>query len=195
MKWTALTELWLFTNTPTEPRQKCPQPPASSTKTTFESDLLNRHLSYNYIVQSSPGQTEKWRYEMRFYNADRIVYAMHGGPMAGRKNFQTATYQCIRPGELWQVNWLEETGTICSLVYDIPRGKITTLLGFSKGHWERNEEAKGDKRNQEDLERWRRLARIGDQRDRMLLSEQADIVGDYWGPGPLEGIEMQWPTM
>lgn len=53
--------------------------------------------------------------------------------MKGRLNFQTATYQCIRPGELWQCNWLEETGTIVSLVYDIPMKRITTMLGFSKG--------------------------------------------------------------
>lgn len=53
--------------------------------------------------------------------------------MAGRLNYQTAEYQCIRPGELWQCNWLEETGTICSLVYDAKQQTITTLLGFSKG--------------------------------------------------------------
>lgn len=27
-------------------------------------------------------------------------------------------------------------GTICSLVYDIKKQTITTLLGFSKGHWD-----------------------------------------------------------
>lgn len=85
---------------------------------------------------------------------------MKSGPMAGRKNFQTAIYQCIRPGELWQCNWLEETGTICSLVYDISNNRISTLLGFSKGHWEKNDQARGDKRNHEDLSRWRELAKI-----------------------------------
>lgn len=40
-----------------------------------------------------------------------------------------------------------ETGTICSLVYDIPNKKISTLLAFSQGHWEYPEEAHGDKRN------------------------------------------------
>lgn len=35
-----------------------------------------------------------------------ITYVQIPGPMAGRSNFQTATYQCIRPGELWQCNWL-----------------------------------------------------------------------------------------
>ncbi|KAJ0427034.1 Calycin-like protein [Aspergillus carlsbadensis] len=173
-------------------------PPTPSTASAFKSDLEDRHLIYDYSVQSSADSsrdTEKWRYEMWFHSASRIVYAIHGGPMAGRKNFQAATYQCIRRGELWQVNWLEETGTICSLVYDIPRGKITTLLGFSKGHWGRSEEARGDKRNKADLARWRELAKVGDQRERVLLSEQADVVEDFRGRGELEGIEDEWETM
>lgn len=45
-----------------------------------------------------------WRW---FFSEKRIVYKIHGGPMAGRINYQTASYQCIRPGELWQCNWLE----------------------------------------------------------------------------------------
>jgi phenolic acid decarboxylase len=173
-------------------------PPTPSAASAFKSDLEDRHLIYDYSVQSSTDSskdTEKWRYEMWFYSDSRIVYAIHGGPMAGRKNFQAATYQCIRPGELWQVNWLEETGTICSLVYDIPRGKITTLLGFSKGHWERSEEAKGDKRKKADLERWRELAKVGDQRERVLLSEQGDIVEDFRGRGELQEIDVGWKTM
>ncbi|RAO68323.1 uncharacterized protein BHQ10_004335 [Talaromyces amestolkiae] len=163
---------------------------------TFNTDLHDRHLIYDYAAQDSEGNPEKWRYEMWFYNEDRIVYAIHGGPMAGRKNFQSATYQCIRPGELWQCNWLEETGTICSLVYDIRNKKITTLLGFSRGHWDQNEEAKGDKRNPKDFERWRGLAKVGkSQADRVLLSEQADILEDFRGKGDLEEIEMSWPTL
>lgn len=47
---------------------------------------------------------------MWFYNENRIVYAIHGGPMAGRLNAQAADYQCIRPGEIWQCNWLEGEG-------------------------------------------------------------------------------------
>ena len=161
----------------------------------FDADIRDRHLIYDYSVRVDHGDTEKWRYEVWFYNQDRIVYRIHGGPMAGRRNFQSATYQCIRPGELWQCNWLEETGTICSMVYDIPRKSITTLLGFSKGHWEQNEASHGDKRNPEDFARWRGLARIGTQVERKLLSEQADIVEDFRGPGDLEPIEMDWPTL
>lgn len=135
--------------------------------------------------------------------------------MAGRANYQTAEYQCIRPGELWQCNWLEETGTIVSLVYDIKEKRITTMLGFSKGnafppwrshrssretdktkgHWEHPEAAHGDKRNAADLERWRGLAREGIQTDRHMLSEQARIKEVYHGAGELEPIEHDAPTM
>lgn len=86
---------------------------------------------------------------------------IHGGHTAGRANFQTCSFQCIRPGELWQRNWLEETGTVVSLVYDIPHKKITTLLAFSKGHWENPQQAHGNKRNPADFARWRDLAKIG----------------------------------
>jgi hypothetical protein len=122
--------------------------------------------------------------------------------MNGRANYQTCSFQCIRPGELWQCNWLEEMGTIVSLVYDIPR-RITTLLAFSKdlsgplnrfveppqnlyrcidsGHWENPKEAHGDKRNAKDFERWRGLPKIGMQTDRHMLPEQADIVEVFRG--------------
>ncbi|KAI0129021.1 Calycin-like protein [Xylariales sp. AK1849] len=164
----------------------------------FAEDLGDRHLIYLYDVpasQTESGKPEKWRYEMWFFNSDRIVYAIHGGPMAGRKNYQAATYQCIRPGELWQCNWLEETGTMCSLVYDIPNKRVTTMLGFSKGHWAKAEDAHGDKRNKEDLERWRGLAKDGTQVERHMLSEQAEIVEDFRGKGELEPIEMDWPVL
>ncbi|ODM16466.1 hypothetical protein SI65_07973 [Aspergillus cristatus] len=170
-------------------------PPTPETTTTFTTDLANRHLIYDYDAHDRNENLDKWRYELWFYNADRVIYAIHGGPMAGRKNYQEATYQCIRPGELWQCNWLEETGTICSLVFDIPKGRITTLIGFSRGHWEGNGVAKADKRMKGALERWRELAGVGRQTERVMLSEQARVVEDFWGAGELEGIEMDWPTM
>jgi hypothetical protein len=100
-----------------------------------------------------------------------------------------------------------------SLVYDITRKQITTLLAFSKGlfgldasgaqtliaspigHWENAEDAHGDKRNSADLERWRGLAKIGIQTDRKLLAEQAEIVETFHGKGDLEPIEHDWPTL
>lgn len=128
----------------------------------FDKDIRDVHLLYDYDVMGEGGNPEKWRYEMWFFSEKRIVYSIHGGPMAGRLNYQTCEFQCIRPGELWQCNWLEgtsldtylrnigpsaekascnvdvfpvETGTIVSLVYDIPRKRITTMIGFSKGQY------------------------------------------------------------
>jgi len=65
-----------------------------STEDNFNSDLKDVHLIYDYDAQDDQGNPEKWRYEMWFYSFDRIVYAIHGGPMAGRKNYQKAEYQC-----------------------------------------------------------------------------------------------------
>lgn len=160
--------------------------------------------------------------------------------MAGRSNYQTCSFQCIRPGELWQCNWLEgaqtrrtrgkpkhrmsklnenaETGTIVSIVYDIPNKKLSTLIGFSKGkparprrhgpvwkransnptttgHWECAKDAHGDKRNPQDFARWRGLAKMGIQTDRKMLNEQADILEVLHGKGVLEPIEREWPTI
>ncbi|KAJ5155741.1 phenol acid carboxylase [Penicillium capsulatum] len=162
---------------------------------TFDADLRDRHLVYDYAVEDDHGSISKWRYEFWFFNEDRVVYAIHGGPMAGRQNYQAATYQCIRPGELWQCNWLEETGTIVSMVYDLQQNRITTMLAFSQGHWEQNEAAHGDKRNPEDFDRWRGLAKVGTQMDRVILCEQASIVEDFRGAGDLKPIEMDWATL
>ncbi|GME62729.1 phenol acid carboxylase [Neofusicoccum parvum] len=165
------------------------------TKAHWDKDLKDLHMVYDYNAKDEQGNPEKWRYEIWFQTEDRVVYKIHGGPMAGRANYQTCSFQCIRPGELWQCNWLEETGTIVSLVYDIPSEKITTLIAFSKGHWEHAEEAHGDKRNPEDFERWRGLAKLGTQIDRKMLPEQADILEVYRGKGELEPIEHHWPTV
>ncbi len=109
--------------------------PAAFDEIQFNKDLLDVHLIYDYNAEDENGTPEKWRYEIWVFSKDRVVYEIHGGPMAGRSNFQTCSFQCIRPGELWQCNWLEETGTIVSLVYDIPSRRITTLIGFSKGKY------------------------------------------------------------
>ncbi|OBW64613.1 MAG: putative polyamine transporter [Aureobasidium pullulans] len=155
----------------------------------FDADIKDVHLIYDYAAQSPDGKPEKWRYEMWFQSSNRINYAIHGGPMKGRINYQTCTYQCIRPHELWQCNWLEETGTICSLVYDIKNSKITTLIAFSKGHWENAEQARGDKRDEEVFGRWRGLAKQGSQVERFMLSEQADILESFKGKGDLVPVE------
>jgi hypothetical protein len=66
---------------------------------------------------------------------------------------------------------------------------VTTLLGFSKGHWENPEAAHGDKRDREAFDRWRGLAGVGGQQERLMLSEQAQIVEKFIGKGSLEPIE------
>ncbi|CAM1503504.1 Fc.00g010950.m01.CDS01 [Cosmosporella sp. VM-42] len=169
------------TNTPLDP--------------SFDTDVRDTHLVYDYDATDSHGNPEKWRYEIWFVSEHRIVYEIHGGPMAGRKNYQTAAYQCIRPSELWQINWLEETGTIVSIVYDISSQTISGMLGFSKGHWENASEAHGDKRSPEDFERWKSLADIGKQTDRFILTEQAHILQRYKGKGDLKPIDLTASTL
>ncbi len=155
----------------------------------FEHDMRDVHLVYDYNAKDSDGKPEKWRYEIWFFSESRVVYAIHGGPMAGRINYQTAAYQCVRPGEIWQVNWLEETGTVVSLVYDIVNETVNGLLCFSKGHWENAEAAHGDKRNPEDFARWKALASQGMQTDRFVLVERAHILERFKGKGDLVPIE------
>ena len=69
------------------------------------------------------------------------------------------------------------------------------MIGFSRGHWEMRGNAKGDKRDKGDLERWRSLAMVGAQTDRVMLSEQAVVIEDFRGPGNLEPIDMLWDTL
>jgi hypothetical protein len=88
-----------------------------------------------------------------------------------------------------------ETGTICSLVYDIPNKEISTLLAFSQGHWEHPQEAHGDKRNAADFDRWRGLAAIGKQTDRFMLNEQANILEAFKGKGDLVPIDPKAETL
>lgn len=81
------------------------------------------------------------------------------------------------------------------MVWDIPNNKISTLISFSKGHWEHAKEAHGDKRNPEDFERWRGLARLGAQIERLHLSEQADILRVFKGKGDLVPIKHDAVTL
>ncbi|KAF9954259.1 hypothetical protein BGZ72_004730 [Mortierella alpina] len=144
---------------------------SAAVKTAFEKDLEDLHLLYDYDARNvKTGEPEKWRYELWLRSSDRVVYAIHGGPMAGRLNFQKVDYQCIREGELWQINWLE-------------------------GHWTQSEQAHGDKRNPDDFARWRKLAEIGKQTDRYMLNDQAVILDIFRGPGNLQDIDLNAPTL
>lgn len=149
----------------------------------FDNELKNKHFVYKY--------DNGWDYEFYVPNDQRIVYKISGGPMAGRNNYQTTYYQRIQEN-LWQINWLEETGTIVSLVLDINNKRVTTLIAFSQGHWENPEIAHGNKRNE--LLKWRELSKIGIQTNRYMLTEQATINQIYDGPGTLEEIDLEWPT-
>ena len=75
------------------------------------------------------------------------------------------------------------------MVYDIKNQTITTLIAFSKGHWNNAKEARGDKRDAEVFERWRGLAKQGTQTERYMLSEQAKIAERFKGKGELVPIE------
>ena len=80
-------------------------------------------------------------------------------------------------------------------MYDIKEGKISTLLAFSKGHWECPEEAHGDKRDPATFERWRGLAKMGNQAERFMLTEQATLLETFKGKGNLEPIEKDAVTL
>jgi hypothetical protein len=163
--------------------------------TSFQDDLLDVHLVYDCSAEDAQGKPEKWRYETWFCSYDRVAYSIHGGPMHGRQKVQRAVYQCIRPGELWQVDWLEETGTIVSLVYDIQRATVTTLYALSEGHRERPEGAHEDERDRRDSERRRGSAVAGKQTERMVLVERAEIVEKFKGRGQLAEIGPEAETM
>ncbi|CAO3563509.1 unnamed protein product [Mortierella alpina] len=163
----------------------------------FERDIKDVHVRYEYEGQPDmeTGKSERWRYEIWFHSADRVVYAIHDGPLAGRFNFQKADYQCIREGELWQCNWHEETGSVFSIVYDIPNKRLTGLLGLSKGHATQPELARGDKRNPDDLARWWKLSEVGKQTERHMISDQVDVIESFNGSGKLDDIDLSAFTL
>ncbi|GAA5850749.1 hypothetical protein JCM3766R1_000193 [Sporobolomyces carnicolor] len=148
-------------------------------------EMLDKHFEYTY--------DNGWKYEFWVPNHKRIVYAIHGGPMNGRNNYQTAYYQRIRE-KLWLVSWVEETGTTVTICLDQPNKKINTFMAFSKGHWTEPERAHGWKNDK--LEQWRELSRIGNQTtDRHILPESATIDKIYTGRNELPEIDMAWPTL
>uniref|UniRef100_A0A060TDE6 ARAD1D43120p n=1 Tax=Blastobotrys adeninivorans TaxID=409370 RepID=A0A060TDE6_BLAAD len=160
-----------------EVRNPVPQPE-------FDEELRNKHIVYTY--------DNGWTYEFHIPNEYRYVYKIHGGPMAGRINYQNTYYQRIRKN-VWQVNWLEETGTVVSFVLDLEEKRITTLMAFSQGHWENPEAAHGFKN--EKLADWRQLSKIGIQTNRYMLTEQATINTITEGPGDLPLVDLSWPTL
>ena len=55
--------------------------------------------------------------------------------------------------------------------------------------------AHGDKRNKEDFEQWRGLAKIGTQAERFMLAERATVLEVFRGKGDLEPIEPDAVTL
>ncbi|GAA6059358.1 hypothetical protein JCM10212_003256 [Sporobolomyces blumeae] len=148
-------------------------------------EMLDKHFEYTY--------DNGWKYEFWVPNHERIPFLDPPRPMNGRKNYQTAYYQRIRE-DLWQVSWVEETGTTVTICLDMPNKRITTFMAFSKGHWTKPEEAHGWKNDK--LDSWRELSKIGNQTtDRHVLPEQATIDRIYHGRNELPEIEMAWPTL
>lgn len=81
-------------------------PTAAADMSDFDRDVRNLHITYDYKAKNvKTGAPEMWRYECWFFSESRLVYKIHGGPYAGRLNFQTATYQwfvcCDYIGKLW----------------------------------------------------------------------------------------------
>ncbi|CUA74702.1 hypothetical protein RSOLAG22IIIB_05671 [Rhizoctonia solani] len=70
-------------------------------------------------------------------------------------------------------------------------------MAFSYGHWNFSEQAHGDKRILQDLERWRGLATrsSGCPSKRQVIPEQATIDKIFDGPGDLEDINDDSPTL
>lgn len=72
-----------LTSKSTSVRSKMPSIPGFLTNTplhpSFDKDIRDTHLIYDYDAQDENGNPEKWRYEMWFFSENRIVYAIHGG--------------------------------------------------------------------------------------------------------------------
>ncbi|SGY37645.1 BQ5605_C003g01850 [Microbotryum silenes-dioicae] len=198
---------------------ECQWPSPDSGRSSALSDALDANL----MLFGSIKDTYDNGYEFWVPNHERIIYAIHGGPMAGRLNYQTASvgalrwtmkqsysdaypsyypssyYQRIRK-DMWQVSWVEETGTTVTICLDFSICHIVVILlieialSFRSSHWDYPEKAHGYKR--EKLDQWRELSKIGNQTtDRHILPEQATINKIYKGKGSLQEIEMEWPTL
>ena len=74
-------------------------------------------------------------------------------------------YQRIRPN-LWQISWVEETGTIVTMALDQEEKRVTTAMFFSYG---------------------------ASRCDQSTYRSPATQI--YEGRGDLEDIEMDWPTL
>lgn len=76
-----------------------------------------------------------------------------------------------------------------NVVLNLPKKKVYAFLAFSKGHWEHNVDARGDKRDPKTLARWRELSKVGSiPSDMIPKSDHADIIEITDGPGDMEQL-------
>ncbi|KAI9478489.1 MAG: Calycin-like protein [Benjaminiella poitrasii] len=146
--------------------------------------IIGKHIVYKY--------GDLGCYEAYFQSENLIVYAIHGGPMKGRSAYQKCYYQKVRDN-IYNISWIEETATVVTITVDFEEKKVTCFIAFSQGHWEKNNEAHGDKRNEEDLKRWRGLAKVGDHTKTHVHLDAAPIIEINEGPGNLKPVTMDMP--
>ncbi|KAK4698623.1 hypothetical protein P7C70_g7651, partial [Phenoliferia sp. Uapishka_3] len=179
--------------------------PSADVSDTYDNGSVLRMVLLSdciYGATNQPNQllivARRWKYEFWVKNHERIVYAIHGGPMAGRKNYQTAYYQRIREN-LWQVSWIEETGTTVTITLD-RKYSSSPVLDFAEwrsptvtGHSPRRltDTSVRSWMSGESCLSWETPRRIVT----LYQSAQATLDKVYQGKGELADIEMDWPTV
>ncbi|KAH7230336.1 Calycin-like protein [Fusarium solani] len=130
---------------------------------------------------------------MYYRSKDRVVYRVVSGPLAGRINYVQAYYHAVREN-VFNITWLEETGTIVTQTLDLENKRIFTTAAFSKGHAENHDLCKGTKMTH--LEQWRDLAKIGIQTDRKIVRASGVVDNVFNDRGDvLPEIEDDWPVL
>jgi phenolic acid decarboxylase len=73
------------------------------------SDIVDKNLVYTY--------DDGRKYQFWLKSPTRIVYRILAGLMGGKYNYQTCTVQEIRPGEIFQISFLEGQSTLSLYVH------------------------------------------------------------------------------
>lgn len=63
------------------------------------SDIVDKNLVYTY--------DDGRKYQLWLKSPTRLVYRILAGPMKGKYNYQTCTVQEVRPGQIFQIGFLE----------------------------------------------------------------------------------------
>ncbi|KAF9070283.1 Calycin-like protein [Rhodocollybia butyracea] len=123
-------------------------------------NLINKHLIYEFEnLDGTPARYEAW-----YQSEETIVYKIHGGPLKGRSAYQRAFYQKVSgEDEIYMISWIEEMGTTVSVCVNLKEKTVNGFIAFAAGHYKEKEQARGDKRDPQTLERWRKLIDIENQ--------------------------------